>query len=264
MLDVCSTVSLLIVPGCRSLHRENVQMWPVDGTNGGQQRREQNSRNTRSGKERNSKAAHLSESSQGMSSWKSDVMGSNAAEIILPINRFEAKLETGIPNYSKQLLQYGAKLKTKCHQLKIPQTTFVDVIELSRKFSNREKQPLLDKITLCKGQWRKLDLLEILQSTNPRPIMKFGREKLFRNEFTIPDNKDDMILGRSTVLCCIFDDLMRSFGWKVGDTFDIEDEIQLCSERKLTPPDITGPLSLKSCDVIATILSFIGRGSRLC
>ena len=32
-------------------------------------------------------------------------------------------------------------------------------------------------------------------------------------------------MRRSIILCCIFEDLSEKFGWKVGDTLDIEEDI---------------------------------------
>ena len=68
---------------------------------------------------------------------------------------------------------------------------------------------------------------EIVQYVNPCPIIVFGREEHFRSRFiTLPENKEGMTFRCSIVLCSIFEDLMRSLCWKVGDTtLDIEEDI---------------------------------------
>ena len=114
------------------------------------------------------------------------------------------------------------KLATKCYQLKIHRTKDDDFEKIIRDFDDRETQPILDKIKLIKDQWRTIDLWGVVQLINPSPVMDLDREELLRNE-TFSDL--DIILRKSIVLCCIFEDLMRKFGWKVGDTLDIEEDI---------------------------------------
>ena len=55
--------------------------------------------------------------------------------------------------------------------------------------------------------------------------MEFDREELLGKDETLVGNTADMALRRSIVLCCIFEDLMRRFGWKRGDTLPIEEDI---------------------------------------
>ena len=90
---------------------------------------------------------------------------------------------------------------------------------------NEIVQPVLDRIKLNEDLWRTLDLWEILQSVNPRRIMKFGRDELLERDPTLLDNQEDMIFRRSIVFCGIFENLMRTLGLKVGDIHDIEEEI---------------------------------------
>ena len=60
-----------------------------------------------------------------------------------------------------------------------------DYEEVIRNFhENKIVQPVLDKIKLIEGQWRTLDLWEILQSVNPSPLMKFGEDELFKQDST--------------------------------------------------------------------------------
>ena len=121
--------------------------------------------------------------------------------------------------------KYFSKLTTKCYQLKLHRT-YVDCEEVIKNFNeSRIVQPVLDKIKLIEGRCRTLDLWEILQSVNPRPLMKFGSNELFKQDSTLLENKEDMIFRKSIVLCSIFENLMRTLGWKVGDTLDIEDDI---------------------------------------
>ena len=122
--------------------------------------------------------------------------------------------------------QYQNKLTTKCYQLKIPRTTDEDYKEVIRKFLDSEiEQPVLDEIELIEGQLRTLDLWEILQSVNPSPSMKFGRDDLSKPDSTLLDSKKDMLFKRSIVLCGIFEDLTRSLGWRAEDILDIEEDI---------------------------------------
>ena len=66
---------------------------------------------------------------------------------------------------------------------------------------------------------------EIVQFVNPRPLMKFGRDELFKHDSTSLENKEDMVFRRSIVLCGIFESHMRTLGMKVGETLDIEEDI---------------------------------------
>ena len=66
---------------------------------------------------------------------------------------------------------------------------------------------------------------EILLSVNPRRIVEFGRDELFRKDSTSLGNNEDMIFMWSIVLCHAFEDLMRTLGWRVGDTHGIEEDI---------------------------------------
>ena len=120
--------------------------------------------------------------------------------------------------------QYRQQLITKCHQLKIHRTKDDDVEEVIQDFDNCETQPVLDKLKLTEDPWRTMDLWEIVQQVNPSPNMKFDPEVLLRDE-TLTELESDTILKRSIVLCCIFEDLTRKLGWKVGDTLDIEEDI---------------------------------------
>ena len=105
-------------------------------------------------------------------------------------------------------------------------------------------QPVLGKLKVIEDRCRKLDLSEILQSVNPRPIMKFSRNELLEHDYALPrmnngviwlENEEDVNFRWSMSLCCIFENLMRSLGWKVGDTVDIEEDI--C--------DVVGQLMMK-------------------
>ena len=129
-------------------------------------------------------------------------------------------------NIRNRIEQYQNKLTTKCYQLKIPRTTDEDYEEVIRKFHESEiEQPVLDEIELIEGQLRTLDLWEILQSVNPSHSMKYGRDDLSKPDSTLLDNKKDMLFKRSIVLCGMFENLMRTLGWRVGDTLDIEEDI---------------------------------------
>ena len=123
--------------------------------------------------------------------------------------------------------KYCSKLTTRCYQIKLHRTTDVVYEEVIRNFNETEiVQPVLDNIKLIEDQWRKLDLWEILQSVNPRPLMEFGRDELFKTTCsTSVGNTEDMIFRKSIVLCSIFESHMRTMGLKVGDTLDIEEDI---------------------------------------
>ena len=102
-----------------------------------------------------------------------------------------------------------------------------------RDLDNRETQPVLDKIKLIEDQWRTMDLWRIVKLVNPSPVMEFDQEDLPQRNET--EHKADEVLRRSIILCCMFEDLSKKFGWKVGDTLDIEEDI--C--------DVVGKLILK-------------------
>ena len=121
------------------------------------------------------------------------------------------------------------KPTTECCQLKLHRTkrtkTDDDFGEFIRHFHENEMvQPVLDRINLIENQWRTLDLWEIVQSVNPHPMMKFSRNELFKQDFTLLDN-EDLTFRRSNVLCSMFEDLMSTLEWKVGDTHAIEEDI---------------------------------------
>ena len=134
-----------------------------------------------------------------------------------------AKLRNDIHN-SKEA--YDDKLTTKFCQLKTHRTTDGDFAGIIQNFHEiGTVEPVLHRIKLIEDQWRTLALWELVQSVNPRPVIEFGRDKLFKREFALLENKDDMIFRWSIVLCNIFEDLMRTLGWKVGKTSDIEEDI---------------------------------------
>ena len=156
----------------------------------------------------------------------------NAKESIVGADPWNAlkTTETNLLKLRREILnvkeQYHNKLTTKCYQLKLHRTMDHDFEKVIRNSHEREiVQPVLDQIKLIEDQWRTLDLWEILLSVNPRQIMEFGRDELVKHDYTSLENKGDMIFRRSIVLCGIFEDLMRTFGWKVGDTLDIEEDI---------------------------------------
>ena len=68
-----------------------------------------------------------------------------------------------------------------------------------------------------------MDLWRIVKLVNPSPVMEFAQEDPLRINET--EHKTDEVLRRSITLCCIFEDLSKNFGWKVGDTLDIEEDI---------------------------------------
>ena len=146
-----------------------------------------------------------------------------------PRNALETT-ETNLLKLRRKILNvkelYHNKLKTKCYQLKLPRTMDDDFAEVIQNFHESGiVQPVLDQIKLIEDQWRALDLWEILQSVNPRRIVKFSRDELFRKDSTSLGNNDDMIFMWSIVLCHAFADLMRTLGSRVGDTLDTEDDI---------------------------------------
>ena len=100
--------------------------------------------------------------------------------------------------------KHCSKLTTRCYQLKLTRTTDVDYEEIIRNFNESEiMQPVLDNIKLIEDQWKTLDLWEILQSVNPRPLMKFDRDELLKHDSTLLGNNEDMIFRWSIVLCSI-------------------------------------------------------------
>ena len=131
--------------------------------------------------------------------------------------------------------QYRDQHTAKCYQLKIHQKKDDNIDEVIQEIDKRGTQPVLNNIELIKDQWRTLDLWETLQLVNPSPLVNFDREELFQRDETSLETKADTTLMRSITLCCIFENLMRSLGWKVGDTFDIEEDI--C--------DVVGKLMMK-------------------
>ena len=143
---------------------------------------------------------------------------------IISIGKCEAnmtEIETEIVRLKQQ---YSNELASKCFQLKIHRTT--DLRKTVQKFYEFETQPVLNRIKLIENQWRTLDLWEIVQAVNPRTIMAFEQNKMFQSDRTLSENPpDNVILRMAIVLCCFFEDLMRSFSWKVGDTLNIENDI---------------------------------------
>ena len=133
---------------------------------------------------------------------------------------------------------YRAKLATKCHQFKIYRTKDADLEEVIRDFDNRETQPVLDKLKLIEDRWRTMDLWRIVKLTNHSSLIELDQEDLPQRNKT--EHKADEVLRRSIILCCIFEDLSKKIGWKVGDTLDFEENI--C--------DVVGKLMLKvdECD----------------
>ena len=110
--------------------------------------------------------------------------------------------------------------------MKIHRTTDDDYKEIIRNFHESEiVQPVLDRMKLIEDQWRTLNLWEILKAVNPRPIMTFDRDELLEHDFTLLGNGKDVTFLWSILLSSIFEDMMRTLGWKVGDTLDIEEDI---------------------------------------
>ena len=146
-----------------------------------------------------------------------------------PWNALETT-ETNLLNLQKEILnvkeQYHNKLTTKCYQLKL-QRTMDDEFEKVIRNSHESGivQSVVDQIKLIEDRWRTLNVWEILQSVNPRRILEFGRDQLFRKDSTSLGNNEDMIFMWSIVLCHAFENLIRTLCWRVGDTHDIEDDI---------------------------------------
>ena len=147
-----------------------------------------------------------------------------------------SKVRNEIDYFEKQ---YHNKLTSRCYQLKMHHAMDNDYGQVVRNIYESEiVQPVLDRIKLVEDQWRTLDLWEILLSVNLRPLIKFGRDELFKQDSTLLENKEDMNFKWSIVLCSIFENLMRTLGWKVGDTLDIEEDI---------------------CDVVGQLLMKVGK-----
>ena len=186
------------------------------------------------------------EASANASSLEALKTGSNEEKEIISIGQCEANM-TDLENKIRKLKQPCSKeLTTKCYQLKIHRTTDDDCDEVVHEFFKSIDQLVLDKIELVMDQWRTLDLWELVRYVNPRPVIKFQNEILQRSN-PLPDKHQDssITFRRSIVLCCIFEDLMKNFGWKVGDALDIENDI--CDivvklMMQMTEPDISSLL----------------------
>ena len=173
-----------------------------------------NKRQSESKKNNLEVARGAKESSVNANAWNAfEIFGPNMAKFRREVHK------------SKE--QYYNKLTTRCYQLKMHGTTDDDYDEVIQNFHESEiVKPLLDKVKLIEDQWRTLNLWETLQSVNPSPIMKFGRDEPFEKDLILIENKDDdMTFRRSIVLCNIFENLMQTFLWKIGDTLDIEEDI---------------------------------------
>ena len=118
------------------------------------------------------------------------------------------------------------ELTTKCHQLKIHQTKSDDFDEVVREFYESRTQTVLNKIKLIEYQWKTLDVWGVVQSVNSRPILEFSTKESFQQDVEFSkDSPDNMAFRKAFVFCCIFEDLMRNLGWKVGDALGIEHDI---------------------------------------
>ena len=134
-----------------------------------------------------------------------------------------ARFENQIRNLKEQCCK---ELTTKCHQLKIHQTKEDDFDEVVREFYESRTQAVLSKIKMIEDQWKTLDVWEVVQSVNPRPMLEFSTKELFQQDVELSkDPPDNMTFRKAFVFCCIFEDLMRNLGWKVGDAFGIEHDI---------------------------------------
>ena len=122
--------------------------------------------------------------------------------------------------------QYHNRLTTSCYQVKLHRTMDEDFGKIIRNSHENEiVQPVLDQIKIIKNQWKTLDLWDILQSVNPRHLMEFGKHELFEPDSTSLENKEEVTFRRSIVICSIFENLMRTLSWEVGDPLDIEEDI---------------------------------------
>ena len=141
---------------------------------------------------------------------------------------YSAKLRNEIDNLKEQ---YRSKFTTRCYQLKKHRTQDEDELtEIIRNFNDSKiVQPALNQIKLIEDQWRTLDLWAILQVVNTSPLMTIiDRDEISKQDSTstvLPDDKENITLRWSIVLCCIFEDLTRNMGWKDKDALDIEADI---------------------------------------
>ena len=151
-------------------------------------------------------------------------VGSNVSKNLLTIDESNANMADCL-NKIRNFKQNHNELTTKCYQLKIHRTMDDGVEEIVQKFHELETKLALERIEFLKDQWRTLDLWDIVQLVNPRSTMEFNRGEIIKQDETLVEYKADETLRRSIVLCFMFEDLMRSLGWKVGDTCDIEHDI---------------------------------------
>ena len=123
---------------------------------------------------------------------------------------YEANLVRFVNEISNLKEQCCKELTTKCYQLKIYQTTSDEVV---REFFESKTQKVMDKIKLIEDQWRTLDVWEIVQSVNPRPILEFSTKALFQQGVQLlKDRPDKMIFRKSFVLCCIEHAIINTVG----------------------------------------------------
>ena len=140
------------------------------------------------------------------------------------------------------------KVTTKCYQLKIPRAKNDDFKPIVKIFHESRTQSVLDRIKLIEEQRRILDLWEILRSVNPRPIMMCDGENIIQKDVTLPDNPpDDVTFRKSSALCCFFEDLIKNFRWKVGDSLDIEDDICNVVGQLMMGVDVEDMSDLMKC-----------------
>ena len=138
-----------------------------------------------------------------------------------------AKFLTQIGNLKQQ---YREQFKTKFYQIKNHRTNEDNLKEVSRDLYDSQIQPVLDRIKLAikfiEDQSKTLNLWEIVHLVNPHPIIEYDREELVSEQGgTLVGIHSDRIFRWGIVLCCIFEELMMNFGWKVGDKLDIEKDI---------------------------------------
>ena len=154
-----------------------------------------------------------------------------------------AELET---EKSKQ--QSRSELTAKCFHMKVHRAKDGDFEEIVKKFHENEIRSDLNRIKLIEDQWRTLELSELLQSVNPRPIIKFDEKEINqRNESLLENTPNYRTLRRSVALCCIFEDMMKNFGWKDGDTLDIEDDICYVVGQVMMTVDANDMSNLMEC-----------------
>ena len=138
-----------------------------------------------------------------------------------------AKFQNAIHKLKQQCCN---KLTTKSYQLKIHRTKDDDPEEVVRQFYKTETQSVLDRLKPIEDQWKSLDLWELVQYVNPRPVLEFVQKPLHHKDKQLTQRTTDRpnaAFRRSIVICCIFEDLMRNLGWTVGDSLDIE--IDICN-----------------------------------